>query len=56
MNNIKQLSNYRLQIAPLRFGAGIKGKITDSWFYGLPVVTTPVGGEGLFDTTFNHNQ
>lgn len=34
-------------LAPLRFGAGIKGKIIDAWTYGMPVVTTPVGSEGL---------
>ena len=37
----------RVLLAPLRFGAGIKGKIIDSWGYGLPVVTTPVGAEGM---------
>jgi O-antigen biosynthesis protein len=26
------LKKYRLLLAPLRFGAGIKGKITDSWW------------------------
>eukprot|EP00934_Nitzschia_sp_Nitz4_P002090 Nitzschia sp. Nitz4//scaffold191_size41780//6687//7988//NITZ4_007462-RA/size41780-processed-gene-0.76-mRNA-1//-1//CDS//3329540166//2090//frame0 len=34
-------------LAPIRFGAGIKGKIVDAWTYGLPVVTTPVGAEGM---------
>lgn len=34
-------------LAPLRFGAGIKGKIIDAWSFGVPVVTTPVGSEGL---------
>jgi glycosyltransferase involved in cell wall biosynthesis len=36
-------------LAPLRFGAGIKGKIVDAWTFGMPVVTTPIGSEG---TTF----
>lgn len=35
-------------LAPLRFGAGVKGKITDSWREKLPVITTPIGAEGLF--------
>lgn len=35
-------------IAPLRFGAGIKGKILQAIEYGLPVVTTQVGAEGMF--------
>jgi O-antigen biosynthesis protein len=39
--------NCRLFIAPLRFGAGIKGKINESMSYGLPVVTTSIGAEGM---------
>jgi hypothetical protein len=38
----------RVLLAPLRFGAGIKGKIVDAWQHGLPVVTTPIGAEGMF--------
>lgn len=37
----------RVMAAPLRFGAGMKGKITQSLGAGLPVVTTPTGAEGL---------
>jgi glycosyltransferase involved in cell wall biosynthesis len=37
----------RLFIAPLRFGAGMKGKIVESLAHGLPVVTTQVGAEGI---------
>ena len=37
----------RLNIVPLRYGAGIKGKIVESMRYGLPVVTTPCGAEGI---------
>lgn len=41
------LRSYRLTIAPLRFGAGIKGKIADSWFAGTPCVSTGIGSEGM---------
>jgi glycosyltransferase involved in cell wall biosynthesis len=41
------LKQYRVNLAPLRFGAGIKGKISDGWRAGLPVVTTPIGAEGM---------
>ncbi|OQR94313.1 hypothetical protein THRCLA_08195 [Thraustotheca clavata] len=41
------LAKYRLSLAPLRFGAGIKGKILDSWIANTPVVSTSVGSEGL---------
>ena len=37
----------RIFIAPLRFGSGIKGKIGQALSYGLPVVTTSVGAEGM---------
>jgi len=37
----------RLTIAPLRFGAGIKGKILNSFAAGIPCVMTPIGAEGL---------
>jgi hypothetical protein len=37
----------RLFVAPLRYGAGIKGKIGQSMEYSLPLVTTPIGAEGF---------
>jgi GT2 family glycosyltransferase/glycosyltransferase involved in cell wall biosynthesis len=37
----------RIFIAPLRFGSGIKGKIGQALSYGLPVVTTSMGAEGM---------
>ena len=36
----------RVAIAPLRFGAGIKGKVLEAMGNGLPVVMTPVAAEG----------
>ena len=48
----------RVLLAPLRFGAGIKGKIVDAWECGLPVVTTPIGAEGMYSdpiSTGEHN-
>lgn len=35
-------------LAPLRFGAGLKGKILDSLIYGTPAVTTSIGAEGMY--------
>jgi len=46
-DHIGALERYRVLFAPLRFGAGIKGKISDAWFAGLPVVTTMMGAEGM---------
>ena len=37
----------RVLVAPVRFGAGMKGKVTQGLAAGLPIVTTPVGAEGL---------
>ncbi|CRI64453.1 hypothetical protein THIOKS11940047 [Thiocapsa sp. KS1] len=37
----------RVFVSPLRHGAGMKGKIGQSLSYGLPVVTTRIGAEGI---------
>lgn len=41
------MKNYRVQLAPLRFGAGLKGKFLDAMHFGLPSVTTKIGAEGM---------
>lgn len=41
------LAKYRVNLAPLRFGAGVKGKIADGWRAGTPCCTTEVGAEGM---------
>jgi glycosyltransferase involved in cell wall biosynthesis len=41
------LRDKKVMLAPLRFGAGLKGKIVDAWKYGVPVVTTTIGSEGM---------
>jgi glycosyltransferase involved in cell wall biosynthesis len=40
-------NNCRVFVSPLRYGAGMKGKIGQSMGYGLPVVTTTIGAEGI---------
>jgi glycosyltransferase involved in cell wall biosynthesis len=42
-----QFSDLRVFVSPLRYGAGVKGKIITSMSYGVPVVTTSVGAEGI---------
>jgi GT2 family glycosyltransferase len=42
------LRSCRLSVVPLRYGAGVKGKINLSMSYGLPVVSTSIGCEGMF--------
>ncbi len=44
-----QYMNIRLSVAPLRFGGGIKGKIVEAMRYGVPIVTTSTGIQGLND-------
>jgi O-antigen biosynthesis protein len=41
------LATYRVNLAPLRFGAGVKGKVLDGWAVGLPCAATNVAAEGL---------
>ena len=40
-------ANIRLTVAPIRYGAGIKGKIGTSLCYGVPCVATPMAVEGM---------
>ncbi|HEA23241.1 hypothetical protein LCGC14_1525800 [marine sediment metagenome] len=46
-NAEKVLKKARVGLAPLRFGAGIKGKLVDAMQAGTPTVTTSIGAEGM---------
>ncbi|WP_456312970.1 glycosyltransferase [Pseudomonas shirazensis] len=39
----------RVVLAPIRFGAGLKGKLLEAMQCGTPSVTTTIGSEGMFD-------
>lgn len=39
--------NSKIMVAPLRFGAGVKGKIGQAFEYFFPVITTDIGAEGM---------
>ncbi|WP_299177200.1 glycosyltransferase [uncultured Neptuniibacter sp.] len=41
------LKNARLCLSPLRFGAGIKGKLLDAMVCKTPSITSPIGAEGM---------
>ena len=41
------LMNMRISISPLTYGAGMKGKIGEALSWGIPVVTTTIGAEGM---------
>src|SRR5690606_30232701 len=50
----KTLEAYRVLIAPIPFGAGVKGKFIDAMQAGTPSVTTTVGAEAMsIDGTWN---
>lgn len=41
------ISQARLNLAPLKFGAGIKGKLLSGMLNGTPSITTEIGAEGI---------
>ena len=41
------ISKSRVLLAPLRFGAGLKGKLFEAMEYGTPSVTSSIGAEGM---------
>jgi glycosyltransferase involved in cell wall biosynthesis len=41
------LESTLVSLAPLRFGSGMKGKIGEAMAWGIPVVTTTIGAEGM---------
>ncbi|MEW5677265.1 glycosyltransferase family 4 protein [Flavobacterium enshiense] len=42
------IENARVLLAPIRFGAGIKGKLLEAMVYGTPTVTTAIGAEAMY--------
>jgi GT2 family glycosyltransferase/SAM-dependent methyltransferase/glycosyltransferase involved in cell wall biosynthesis len=38
---------HRVSVVPLRFGAGVKGKVVESLCHGVPLVTTSIGAQGI---------
>lgn len=46
--NVESLfKQYRVLLAPIPFGAGLKGKLWESMQFGLPNVTTSIGAEAM---------
>jgi glycosyltransferase involved in cell wall biosynthesis len=46
-NSKEVVENAKIVLAPLRFGAGIKGKLTEAMVCGTPSITTNIGAEGM---------
>tara|TARA_R110000868_G_scaffold3285_2_gene21456 strand:+ start:3130 stop:4365 length:1236 start_codon:yes stop_codon:yes gene_type:complete len=45
----KVLTSAKINLAPLRFGAGLKGKLIDAMRFGTPSITTTIGAEAMHD-------
>jgi glycosyltransferase involved in cell wall biosynthesis len=48
-NALTVMEQSRICLAPLRFGAGIKGKLLDAMIMQTPSITTSIGSEGMHD-------
>ncbi len=48
-NALTVMEESRICLAPLRFGAGIKGKLLDAMTMQTPSITTSIGSEGMHD-------
>jgi len=48
------LDSAAISIAPLRYGAGMKGKVCEAMASGLPVVTTSIGAQGFAANSGEH--
>lgn len=46
-NAQEEVGKSRVLLAPIRFGAGIKGKLLEAMIVGTPTVTTPIGAESI---------
>ena len=49
------MTNAKVLIAPLRFGAGVKGKLLDAMRCGTPSITTWIGAEGIAQNNIDAN-
>lgn len=37
----------KIVVVPLRYGAGVKGKVVEALYNGIPIITTSIGAEGI---------
>ena len=54
-NAIDAVGKAKICLAPLRFGAGLKGKLITAIEAETPSVTTPIGAEGILDPEMEWN-
>tara|TARA_R110002167_G_scaffold2055_1_gene10431 strand:- start:14696 stop:15940 length:1245 start_codon:yes stop_codon:yes gene_type:complete len=53
---LEVVDSARVMLAPLRFGAGLKGKLLDAAITATPAVTTPVGAEGMYGSAMGNQR
>ena len=51
-NQLDVIQSARLMLAPISFGAGVKGKLLEAMICNTPSVTTPIGCEGITDKSW----
>lgn len=49
------MQNAKVCLAPLRFGAGLKGKLIDAMQNGTPCVMSSIAAEGMFNISETHD-
>ena len=49
-NAFDVMQKKRICLAPIRYGAGIKGKLLDAMIAQTPSITTTLGSEGMYDS------
>ena len=50
-NALEVIQNSRVLLAPLMFGAGLKGKLLEAMACGTPSITTTIGAEGMAENS-----
>lgn len=53
-DSVATVQKHRLSVAPLLYGAGVKGKVGEAFSSGVPVVLTDVAAEGMGITHLKH--
>lgn len=47
------VENYKVLLAPLRYGAGLKGKLFDAMQTGTPIAMSTIASEGIYNETIS---
>lgn len=53
---LQTMAQYRINLAPLRYGAGLKGKVFDGFLTGTPTIMTTIAAEGIYPSDWAHDE